>query len=115
MAKRTGAGPLIELVAFDERVSVPDGYGNQQEGFAEAFQCRAGFIPLRGGETVIASRLEGRQPVLVRIRQSSQSQRVRSDWRMRDLHKGIPYAIRTIVPTPDRAYFDLIVEQRVAA
>lgn len=115
MAKQTSAGQLYELVAFDERTLVDDGYGNTEGAFAEVFQCRAGFTYLRGSEAVIASRLEGRQPIVVRVRASSETRQIEPDWRMRNVNTGDAYAVRSIAATPDRKWLDVMVEQGVAA
>ncbi|MFC3163062.1 head-tail adaptor protein [Ciceribacter thiooxidans] len=111
----TGAGDLRERVAFDARAAVDDGHGNERSDFVEQFPCRASFTPLRGGETVIASRLEGRQPVVVRVRASSKTRRIATDWRMRDLRTGFVYAVRSVIETSDRTWVDVTVESGVAA
>lgn len=113
--KPTSAGQLYESVAWDERPTVLDGYGNETGEFAEVFRCRAAFTFLRGGESVIAARLEGRQPVVVRVRSTSQTRLIEPDWRMRDLRTGDAYAVRSISPTPDRRWLDVLVEKGVAA
>lgn len=110
-----GAGKLFELVAFDERQLVPNGYGAKQAGFVEQFRIRAEFDFLRGGEAVIAARLEAKQPVLVRVRANADTKRIKPDWQMRDVHSGIAYAIRAVAPTPDRAAFTILAEGGVAA
>ncbi|MGY5791915.1 head-tail adaptor protein len=125
---RRGAGILFERVAFDLRVTKQDGYGNEQASFVEQFQRRAGFTFMRGGETVIASRLEGRQPIVVRVRRDSNTLLITPDWRMRDVRNGAwhgsgddqywdgpIYAVRSIAPTDDRQFLDIMVESGVAA
>lgn len=109
------AGLFYEKVAFDERVQSSDGYGNTEGDFAEVFQCRAGYTFLRGGEAVIAGRLEGRQPVVVRVRSTSNTKQIKPDWRMRDLRSGKEYAVRSVIPTQDRQFIDVTVEEGVAA
>ena len=108
------AGQLRETVAFDERVLIDDEYGNTEGTFLEAFQCRAGFTFLRGGEAVMASRLEGRQPVVARVRESSQTRQIEPDWRMRDIRTGASYAVRSVAATPDRQWIDVTAEGGVA-
>jgi hypothetical protein len=116
MARSTkGAGKLIQLVAFDERQLVPNGYGAKQAGFVEQFQIRAEFEFLKGGEAVIAARLEAKQPVLIRVRACADTRRIKPDWQIRDLHNGVAYAIRAVAPTPDRAAFSILAEGGVAA
>jgi head-tail adaptor len=114
MADR-GSGQLFERVAFDERANVSDGEGNVEGEFVEQFTCRAGFTFLRGGETVIAGRLEGRQPVVVRVRSSSNTREIAPDWRMRDLRTGKEYAVRSVIPTQDRLFIDVAVESGTPA
>jgi head-tail adaptor len=128
MAAKTSAGHLHQRVAFDERPPVSDGYGNSEGEFAEVFSCRAGFTYLRGGETVIAGRLEGRQPIVVRVRASSETRQITAGWQMRNLRDGAwagssgeeywtgpLYAVRSIAPTEDRRWIDVMVESGVAA
>ena len=113
-AARQGGGQLSELVAFDDRVAADDGMGNTEGDWAEKFQCRAGFTYLRGGEAVIASRLEGVQPVVVRIRATPETLQIEPDWQMRDVRRSTPYNIRSIAATPDRKWLDLVVQSGVA-
>lgn len=127
MADR-GSGQLFSKVAFDQRIEESDGHGNDRGDFVERFTRRAGFTFLRGGETVIASRLEGRQPIVVRVRRDSDTLKITPDWRMRDTRngawdgeddqrywKGPTYAVRSIAPAEDRQFLDIMVEGGVAA
>jgi head-tail adaptor len=109
-----GAGQLIEDVAFDELNAVPDGYGNRQSEFVEQLRIRAGFIWLRGGESIQAARLEGVAPAIVRVRASEETLRIRPDWRMRDVRSGTVYAIRAVTKSLDRGYLDVLVQSGVA-
>ncbi|OWK25068.1 hypothetical protein AJ87_15165 [Rhizobium yanglingense] len=80
MANR-GSGQLYQRVAFDERALSSDGHGNEENDFVQQFECRADFTFLRGGETVIAGRLEGRQPIVVRVRANSNTRQANGkDW-----------------------------------
>lgn len=119
---------LYERVAFDSREVIQDGRGNVQGDFVEQFQRYAGYTFMRGGETVIASRLEGRQPVVVRVRRDSHTSLVGSDWRIRDLRKGewigvgsdaywagTILAIHSVIETEDRRFLDIMAETGVAA
>lgn len=122
MADR-GSGQLYERVAFDERAQVSDGEGNYEDDFVEQFVCRAGFTYLRGTEAVIAGRLEGRQPIVVRVRRNNKTKEIKADWRMRDTRNGEwlgesgeeywsgpEYAVRSAIPTEDRQFIDVLVE-----
>lgn len=103
---------LDNRVAFDERQQIDDGYGNFKGAFVEVFTCWAAFTYLRGTEAVIAARLQGRQPLIVRVRLTTQTERVDHDWQMR--HGADVYAVRSVIPTEDRRWLDIAVERGVA-
>lgn len=112
---QSGAGRLYYRLAFDQREMVDDGYGNVVAGdWTEQFQCRAEFIHLRGSETIMAARLESREPMIVRVRMSAQTRQIANEWQMRDLRDGKPYNIRDITWDNNRAMIDLLVEGGVA-
>jgi SPP1 family predicted phage head-tail adaptor len=108
------AGRLQERVLFQSPAPISDGQGGQEEGWSQGFECSANFMYLRGGETVQAARLEGRQPVVVTIRQSSLSRSINPEWRMVDARRGDIYNIRSIVPSDNRLYLELTCEKGVA-
>lgn len=127
MADR-GSGQLYERVAFDDRAMVSDGEGNAEGEFAQVFECRAGFTYLRGTEAVIAARLEGKQPVVVRVRRNSKTEQIDTDWQMRNLRDGAwagesgaeywsgpVYAVQSVIPTIDRQWIDVTVQSGVPA
>lgn len=118
MAKRPSAGDLYERVAFDRRADAnpdsPVDYGNTVSDWVEQFTCRAQFIHLRGGETVMASRLEGRHSQVIRIRASVASRAVDTDWRVRDVRTGAVFNVRDITPSDDRQFLDVLCEKGVA-
>lgn len=114
MAK-PAAGDLTERVAFDARGEASDGAGGATTAFVERFACPAAFVRLRGGETVISGRLEGRQPVVIRIRAQIAALDLAPTWRCRDLRRGTVYAVRSVEPLPDRQWIDVLCESGVAA
>lgn len=113
------ASDLRDRVAFEQQQAASDGYGNAEGEFAEEFRRAAQIIPRLGGETVIAARLSGRQPVTIRVRQDSQTRQVDESWRVRDVRKGTIYQIRSKVDPRQHAtehgmYIDLLCEAGVA-
>ena len=113
---RPNAGSLRERVAFDARSEIDDGYGNTVAGdFGERFQCRAEFRSRGGSEAVMAARLEGRNTFGVYVRSSSQSHRLTTDWRMRDVRRDITYAIVAVDAVTEPAWVYLTVQSGVAA
>lgn len=122
------AQKLKEKVAFDVREVISDGYGNERGPFIEQFERRAGFTFLRGGEGVMAARLEGRQPIVVRLRLCSKTKLISPDWQMRNLRDGEwsgmgenrrwtgpVFAVRSVIPSLDRQWVDVTVERGVAS
>lgn len=88
MAKPRSAGDLVHRYAFDRRVDIDRGDGVTVGKWEEQLNVRAGVIPIRGGEAVIAGRLQGRSVQVVFIRASSLSRQISTDWRMRDVRTG---------------------------
>lgn len=117
MAKRTrSAGGLHDLYGFESREPADDGYGNDVSGpWVERFATHAETIFMRGSETVMAARLEGRQPVMLRVRNSTDARSVTTDWRAHDKRAGTYFNIRASSITPDRAFIEMIGEAGVAA
>lgn len=104
---------LRTRVHLQSRGTVPDGFGNMVPGgeFETRHTAWANLHPLRGGETVIASRLEGRQPYLVTMRSSSETREMNESWRI--VEKSDPsrvYAITSPPTDPDgrRAWIEAL-------
>jgi SPP1 family predicted phage head-tail adaptor len=87
------AGSLFERVAFQSRTETADGYGNMHTVFTTRFRRQASFITRSGSESVLAARLEGRQPMTIIVSSDSQTREVTTDWRIVDDRNGQVYAI----------------------
>ncbi len=109
-----GAGALREIFAYDRRIQLDDGYGNITGDWQEQFRAATGLAPLKGGEVVLAARLEGRQPYIATIRYSTSAALVTTDWRCRDVRTGATYAVTTHVPRARKDYIDMIVTEGIA-
>jgi head-tail adaptor len=109
------AGNLHRRVAFDIRSEATDEYGNVLGDWSEEFAVSARIQYLRGGETVMASRLEGRQPVVLTVRRSPVTAEIETSWRARDARSGETFNIRSIVATEDRAWFDILCDKGVVS
>jgi len=109
-----GAGALREYVDFESPYADPDGYGGVEAGFVYQFRCRAQYTRLRGTETVMAARLSGRQPTIVRVRASRASRDATTDWRIVDRRTGEIFNIRSKIESEDRAWIDFTAESGVA-
>lgn len=111
------APDLRDRVRFESRDTTPDEYGNVQAGaFVARFVRPARIEPLRGGEGVIAARLEARQPALIIVRSDTQTRQITNDWRAIDDRSGRVYAVRTAQDMERRRQFvTLMCESGVAA
>ena len=105
---------LHAAVAFDEPPQTPDGSGGTDAGWAERYACRGEIRYLRGTEAVMAARLAGRQPVVVKVWDCEAARQITTAWRMRDEREGTIYNIRSIVPSDDRRWIELTAESGVA-
>jgi head-tail adaptor len=117
MAASRGAGKLRDRLHFQRRDNVQDDYGNTRAGdWVTVFTAAAEFIPLRGGETVMAARLAGQQPYVIRIRSFAQSRAVDPSWRIVDARNEERVFNITAIVDPDnkRAWLDVTATQGVA-
>lgn len=113
MAKTETAGQLYEKVAFESLGQTDDGYGGTVEDWTEQFSRRAAYTRLRGSEPVLAARLEGRQPTVIRVRADSSTRTITTDWRARDARSGEVFNIRSVIRTEDRQWIDITAESGV--
>lgn len=107
------AGQLTHRAKFQRRAQQDDGYGNTVAVWRDLFTrwCNVRF--LRGGEAVLASRLEGRQPVIITVRSCSQTRAIDSD--MRCIIDGRIYNVRELPrPSQDRLRLEFLAESGVA-
>lgn len=105
-----GAGSLRDRLHFQQRLVGQDGFGNERPGeWQTMFTAAAELIPLRGTETVMAARLAGMQPYVIRIRSSTQSRLVDTSWRIVDARRPERIFNITAIVDPDnrRAWLDL--------
>jgi head-tail adaptor len=108
------AGDLDQRVTFGERTIIDDGAGNERGDFADRFTVSAQFVHLRGGESVMAARLDGKHVQVIRVWTSSDTQQVTTDWLVKDARKGTLFNIRDITPARDGSFLDLLCETGVA-
>jgi head-tail adaptor len=114
----SGAGKLQHRLQFSVRSApVEDGFGNTIAGeFIPQFEAWCGLTFLKGSETVLASRLEGRSPVVITMRSSINARRITHEWRATNLKTGVVFEIKEQPrPTEDRAYLEMLAESGVAA
>jgi head-tail adaptor len=87
LADRKGmsAGKRRQIILMQKRGKVDDGFGNEISGpFATVFETTAELTPMKGSEPVIAARLTGTQPYVVRIPSCAAAREVSTAWRIVD-------------------------------
>ncbi|WP_173934300.1 phage head closure protein [Chelativorans sp. Marseille-P2723] len=90
------ANDLRDRVSLEKREEIDDGYGNIVTGdWTAQFERDACIIPSKGGETVVAARLQSVQPALIIVRYDAETLTITPDWRLIDLRSGAIYNIRT--------------------
>lgn len=107
---------MRDRVHLQRRVAGDDGFGGSTPSgqFETVATVWAHLLPLRGSESVQASRLQGRQPYVVTIRQSSQTRELTSAWRIVDARNpNRIFAINAPPTDPDgkRALFEILVTE----
>lgn len=107
------AGNMNDRLRFEAPFSSQDGYGGTLTGWSHRATVAARLTYARAGEAVMAARLAGRNVVIARVRRSSSSLAITEDWRAVDTRTGTIYAVRSIVPTADRAFLDVTLESGV--
>jgi len=102
MAFQPHAGEMKHRLMFQKRTAVTDDYGNERADFVTEFTTSAALmVPGFGSEAAQSARLEGRQPVTIRVHRNSQTVQIQADWRAVDTRNaGIIYALTA--PPVDR-------------
>ncbi|WP_167765430.1 MULTISPECIES: head-tail adaptor protein [unclassified Brevundimonas] len=100
-----GAGDLKDRVRFEERGQTPKGHlGDWQEHCTVWAQIKW----LRGGESVVAQRLEGRQPAAIVVRTSTQARLIDPAFRAVDARTGRTFNIKAVSPAKEAGFIDIL-------
>src|SRR5690606_12771504 len=84
---------------------VDDGYGNTYGQWVPQFERDACILPSKGGETVIAARLQSVQPALIIVRYDVETATINAAWRLIEIRSGTAYNIRTVADIERRGRF----------
>jgi head-tail adaptor len=110
MTTRSGAGQLDKRVTFLSPVEADDGHGGTVLSWKPQFDEPARLIPKIGSEEVIAQRMQGKQPYILRVRSSTRTRAIGTDWRAINARTGAHYAIKSSTNLDERgAYLDFLV------
>ena len=108
-------GPLRERVTFHPNTSAGDAYGGPGEGYDEASAVNrpAEFIYQRGREAEEHGRATGTAVFKVKVRSSSATRAITTDWRMIDKRRTLQFDITEVDAITDRRWVYLVVENGV--
>ena len=122
------AGALRELLEFQKRGDGVGDWGQPIPGtgdWEEVFTTHGSLTPRVGGETVTAARLNGEQPYVLTIRQTSQTADITSAWRIVDARAGSNsegkpnrvFAIKAPPTDPDgkNAWLEILISENAAS
>ena len=117
IATTLGAVDLYYKVDCQKEDDSVDELGNPVPGaggWQTQFSVRAAYRHLRGGESVIAARLQGQHTQVITVRASAQTRQITTDWRLVDARDGTVFNIRDVTAETDRQWISLLCERGVA-
>ncbi|TIN10388.1 head-tail adaptor protein [Mesorhizobium sp.] len=113
--QKMAAGRLDQRLQFFVRVAQEDGSGNFEGAFVPQFEMAANRKVLRGGETVMAGRLQNVQKVIVTVRNCENARRITAGWKAQDARSGVEYAIHEDPQlSDDRLWLEMLCQSGVA-
>lgn len=104
-----GVADLTKRATFQRPIEARDEDGNPIQAYPDAFKAWVNLKPLRGGESVMASRMDARAPAIVTFRTSTQAREVTSEWRV-VIDGRIYDAKEDPRETQDRAFLEMLIE-----
>lgn len=105
------AGSLDARVRFDSRGL--DANGDPLDAFEPGFTVWARVQYLRGNEAAVSNRLEGRQPVMIDVRESGQTRTITNAMRAviisgRGVRGGTELNITAVAPGQDPGFINVL-------
>lgn len=110
----TTAGQLDRRVTFKLRAL--DANGDRLGALTEICTRFARVQPLKGGEAVQASRVAGRQPVIITVRADSDTRSIDNGFEAYDARDAtVAWDVTSKIATEDRAWVEVMAVQRLGA
>lgn len=105
------AGKLNKRAAFSAPFEERDDDGQLVQRYDVQFTVWAGIRWLRGGESVMQSRMQSRSPAILTVRATPDTRRITSEWRV--LVDGRDFDVKEDPrETEDRGYLEMLIEAR---
>lgn len=109
----SSAGKMRDRIRFDQRAL--DANQVRQGPWEEGFTVWAETTWLRGGEGVVAQRLEGKQPVAFSIRDSAQARTITTGFRAVDSRTQQVFDVTAASPSREPGFIDVLAVSGGAA
>lgn len=94
-----------------------DQHGNIIEGWQDMHMATAGIRYLRGGEDVMAARLQSKMPAIVTVRNCAAARKITSEWRVTIRERSGIERLFDLKedprPTEGAAHLEMLVEARI--
>jgi hypothetical protein len=100
------AGELRFRLAFQRRVEGDT--GDRTGAWITEFRRRAKRVILKGGEGVLAQRIQGDQPTLLVVRACSDTRLIDNSWRAIDEDSRQMFDLSTAAVTDDRTWIEIL-------
>ncbi len=108
------AGKLDHRATFERPVQSRDEDGQLIQGWHDEATVWASVRYLRGGESVMAARMQSRTPAILTIRSSSTARRVTSEWRVQTRDRSGTERLFEVKedprPTEGGGFLEMLVE-----
>lgn len=116
--RRIGSGDLRYKIDCQKKIDGVDELGHPVPGaggWVTQFSVHAAYRHLRGGEDVMAGRLQGHHAQVITVRASSQARQITAGWRLVDARDGTVFNVRDVTAETDRMWITLLAERGVAS
>lgn len=102
-----GAGDLKHRITFQRRAN--DANGDPLGAWTNQFTVWTKMVWLRGSESAVHQRLEGRQPLALVVRTSSQARQIDTTWRaVNARNTSEKFAITAVSPAKEAGFIDIL-------
>lgn len=105
MAKYS-AGKLRDLLIFQQRAEGAS--GDRTGTWTSEFGRWSQTIILKGGEGVLAQRIQGQQPTLLVVRACPETRQIDNSWRAVDERTRQVFDLSSATETDDRAWIEVL-------
>jgi hypothetical protein len=109
MATTTKAGEMQWRFRFERRAT--DANGDRMGDWGDgAVTLDAKLVMLKGTEAVMSARLQGRQPVVLTIRDCAAARAITTDWRAVDIRNGAIFGVKGAAQNANIAFIDVLAQ-----